>query len=261
MVSCICTTYRRYRCIERIIAMWQKQTYKDSELIIFNTDDENPMSLDESLKNENIIVINNHIDYETNKPYENTGAIRRDCVTHAKGDYFMLWDDDDLYLDFNLQQAVEQIELSGKKAWKPRDSFFRMTHKLEFCRNTMEASVIVKMDAIREIGFRYDSGYESLSWYSKLRDEKELNEFEKEYIPAYCFNWGDTDGMSDHKQSGDINNPENFENHKKASQDIGGEPLKPMGDEELEKTLKPLYDLIHKEKNTLSKKLYERYCL
>ncbi len=244
MISCITTTYRRFHCIERIIAMWLTQTYQDTELIIFNTDYTHPLELNDILKSENIKIINNGIDYETKMPYTNTGAIRRDAVTHASGNYFMLWDDDDLYLDFNLQQAVNKIQENGKKAWKPAKSFFRTKDKLMLVQNTMEASVIVEMDSIREIGFRYDSGYESLTWYSKLRDDGELNEYETDYIPAYCFNWGDEAGMSDHKQSGDINNPKNFNNHKLNTKDYAKRPLKVMNPRDLEKTLKPLYDFI-----------------
>ena len=256
MVSCITTTYRRFHCIERIIAMWLEQTYKNAELIIFNTDHTHPMFLDESLRSENIDVINNAIDYETKMPYTNTGAIRRDAVTHANGDYFMLWDDDDLYLNFNLQQATDLIE---KKTWKPGKSFFRTRDKLILVQNTMEASVLVEMESIRKYGFRYDSGYESLTWYTKLRDEGELNEYEKRYIPAYCFNWGDEPGMSDHKQSGDINNPKNFKNHKLATKDFAKRPLKAMNSNELEKILSPLYLFLRNNKESFPQDLFEKY--
>ncbi len=54
-----------------------------------------------------------------------------------------------------------------------------------------------------------------------MRDNKELNENDTHCIPSYCFNWNDGDAMdAPHKQSGDIDNPNNFENHKKASKDI-----------------------------------------
>lgn len=258
MISCITTTYRRFRCIERIIAMWKEQTYKNSELIIYNTDYTYPLKLDESLKNENIVVINNGIDYETNMSYTNTGAIRRDAVTHSKGKYFMLWDDDDLYLNFNLQQAIDLIK---KSAWKPEKSFFKTKDKLMLTKNTMEASVLVEMDLIKKYGFRYDSGYESLSWYSKLRDNGQLDENDSYYIPAYCFNWGDEKGISDHKQSGDIDNPNNFENHKKNSKDYAKRPLKAMEKNELNKTLNPLYLFLKNNRNHYPKELFDKFLL
>jgi len=239
--------------------MWLNQNYKDKELIIFNTDYAYPLELNNNLKNENIIVINNAIDYQTKMPYTNTGAIRRDAVTHANGKYFMLWDDDDFYLHFNLKQAIEQIQRINKKAWKPQKSFFKTKEKLELVQNTLEASIIVEMDSIREFGFRYDSGYENLSWYTKLRDLGELNENETLYIPAYCFNWSDDDFIAGHKQSGDINNPDNFENHKKNSNDFARMKLKVLNFENLEKILLPLYEYIKKNKNIFPKELYDKY--
>ncbi len=59
-------------------------------------------------------------------------------------------------------------------------------------------SVIVKMTRIREIGFRSDfTGYEGLSWYTKLRDEGQLDEHNKNYIPSYGFNWSDPPNFLD----------------------------------------------------------------
>jgi len=223
-VSFVCTTYRRFNCVERIIAQYHSQTYNNKELIIFNTDEQYPLILD--FVDDSIVIINNNIDYETKLPYTNRGDICRDAVTHTSGDLFMLADDDDIYLPWHLEQAVDGIVENGKDAWKPEKSFFATPNKIELVRNTLEASVIVKMDRIKEIGFRNDlTGYEGLSWYTKLRDEKQLDEYNRNYVPSYCFNWSDPKEVAGHKQSGDINNPNNFENHKKATQDFAKRPL------------------------------------
>lgn len=223
-VSFVCTTYRRFTCVERIISQFYLQTYPNKELIIFNTDTDYPMEL--GFENENIIIVNNNIDYISGKEYTNRGQICRDAVTHATGDYFMLADDDDIYLPWHLQQAVEGIESNGKDAWKPQKSFFATKNDIMLVQNTLEASVIVKMNRIREIGFREDkTGYEGLSWYTKLRDEGQLDENNLEYVPSYCFNWSDPHEIAGHKQSGDIGNPDNFENHKKATNDYAKRKL------------------------------------
>ena len=44
-VSFVCTTFRRFNCVRRIVAQFQAQTYNDKELIIFNTDEEYPYEL------------------------------------------------------------------------------------------------------------------------------------------------------------------------------------------------------------------------
>lgn len=223
-VSFVCTTYRRFHCVERIIAQYHAQTYPNKELIIFNTDTDYPLA--KGFDEDSIIVINNNTDYQTGMPYINRGQICRDAVTHTTGDYFMLADDDDIYLPWHLQQAVDKIEEVGKDAWKPQKSFFATRHKLELVQNTMEASVIVKMHRIRELGFRMDkTGLEGLSWYTKLRDEGQLDEQYTDYVPSYCFNWGDPPHLAGHKQSGNIDNPHNFQEHKIQSMDYAVRPL------------------------------------
>lgn len=259
-VSFVCTSYRRFYCVRRIIAQFMSQTYKNVELIIFNTDVEHPMQLDASLIDLDIKVINNNINLETGESYKNRGEICRDAVKYTTGDYFMLADDDDVYLPWHIQQAVEGIQENGKDAWKPEKSFFAAPGKIELSQNTMEASVIVKMNRIREIGFRTDlTGYEGLSWYDKLRDEGQLNEHNTNYIPSYCFNWSDPSEIAGHKQSGDINNPNNFENHKQASGDYATAPLTPISKEELDEFYAPYYKWLNEHPPEINIEYYERY--
>lgn len=259
-VSFVCTTYRRFYCVRRILSQFNAQTYENKELIILNTDIEHPYRM----KNQpnNVIIINNNIDYIQNKPYTNRGDILRDAIEHATGDYFMLADDDDIYLPWHIQQAVDGIEDIGTDAWKPKKSLFRIPEKLELVQNTLEASVIVKMNRIREIGFRNDlTGYEGLSWYIKLRDEGHLNEINDNYIPSYCFNWSDPSHLAGHKQSGDINNPDNFENHKKASKDIVNDIFTELNYDELYHTYKPYFEWLELNKSQLNQNYFNKYFL
>lgn len=257
-VSCICTTYRRFHCVRRIIAMYQAQNYQNKELIIFNTDTEHPIHL--GIRDSSITVINNAKSYATNEDYKNRGEILTDAITHATGQYFTLWDDDDLFFKWYLQQAVDGITDNGLDAWKPEKSLFATKDKIELCQNTMEASVIVKMHRIREIGFRTDkTGYEGLSWYSKLRDEGQLNQNNKNYIPSYCFNWSDSEEVAGHKQSGDIDNPNNFDNHKEASKDYAKELLTPINHFELESLYTPYLVFLMQSVNQLNYAYYKKY--
>lgn len=257
-VSFVCTTYRRFYCVKRIVAQYQEQTYPNKELIIFNTDEEHPITL--GFTDDTIKIINNNIDYLTGKPYENRGQICRDAVTHTTGDYFMLADDDDVYLPWHIQQAVDGIEELGTDAWKPEQSLFSMPDKVELCWNTLEASVIVKMNRIKEIGFRSDlTGYEGLSWYTKLRDEKQLDEHNKNFIPSYAFNWSDPSNIAGHKQSGDIDNPNNFENHKISSTDFSTELLYPISKIELYNFYQRYYDFILDNKNLFKQEYFDKY--
>lgn len=257
-VSFVCTSYRRFYCVKRIVAQYHAQTYQNKELIIFNTDMEYPYEL--GFDDPTIIVVNNDKNYETGEGYTNRGDICRDAVTHATGDYFMLADDDDIYLPYHIQQAVDGIQQSGKDAWKPQKSLFATQDKIMFAQNTMEASVIIKMDRIREIGFRSDmTGYEGLSWYTRLRDEKQLDEHNTNYIPSYCFNWSDPAEVAGHKQSGDINNPDNFDNHKQSSGDYCTDPLIPLDKLELDIVYQKYYSFLKSNKKLINKSHYKKY--
>jgi hypothetical protein len=257
-LSFVCTSYRRFTCVERIVAQYHAQTYPNKELIIFNTDEEYPYIL--GFEDSSIIIVNNGTNYKTGTPYENRGQICRDAVTHATGDYFMLADDDDIYLPWHMQQAVDGIETNGKDAWKPEQSFFATFNKVEMCMNTLEASVIVKMERIREIGFRSDiTGYEGLSWYTQLRDEKHLDEHNKYYVPSYCFNWSDPHEIAGHKQSGAIGSPNNFENHKEASKDYAKRPLEKIHEEKLRETYKPYYHFLRQHVEDFPLELVSKY--
>ena len=259
-VSFVCTSFRRFYCVKRILAQFNAQTYPNKELIIFNTDEKYPYVMEN--QPDNVTIVNNGIDYQTGEPYTNRGYICRDAITHATGDYFMLADDDDIYLPWHLQQAVEGIEELGTDAWKPEKSFFATQHQLDLVMNTMEASVIVKMPRIRQIGFRSDiTGYEGLSWYTKLRDERQLDEHNPNYLPSYCFNWSDSAEVAGHKQSGDINNPDNFENHKKRSGDVVDAPLEAISNEELTNVYAKYFEWIKSNLSQVNEEYYKRYAL
>jgi hypothetical protein len=180
--------------------------------------------------------------------------------SNTTGEYFMLADDDDIYLPYHIQQAVDGIIDNGRDAWKPQKSLFATGDRLEFCQNTLEASVIVKMNRIKEIGFREDiTGYEGLSWYTRLRDEGQLREIHDKYIPSYCFNWSDPAEVAGHKQSGDINNPDNFDNHKQSSGDYCTDPLIPLDKLELDIVYQKYYSFLKSNKNVINKSHYKKY--
>lgn len=210
-------TYGRFNMVQRSISMFLAQTLTDSELIILHTDTDQALVMD--FEHPRLRIINNSIDYLTGLPYTNTGSIRRDCLTHATGQYYVCWDDDDIFLPWALQQAYDGVSLGNEIAWKPAKSFYRNgSGEIELVRNTMEASCIIGMQTLREIGFNLSSGPEGLSWYIKLRNTGLLDENNDRFCPSYCFDWS-YDPQIGHRQSGGINDPNNFDNHIKKSQD------------------------------------------
>lgn len=228
-VSAVMCTYGRFTCVERAMNCFLSQTYPNKELIIYNTDVDSPY-LDKNceLMPYGVLIINNNTDLETKKPYTNVGAIRRDALKFAGGDYVVTWDDDDIFMPYFMQQGINRMKETGLPSFKPEKSFFYSGGNLCLVKNTLEASVIADINKIREYGYLLETGKEGLAWYTKMRDNKELDENDSFYLPSYCFNWNDgAEMLAPHKQSGDINNHENFENHKKASFDkVEGRQLK-----------------------------------
>ena len=86
-----------------------------------------------------------------------------------------------------------------------------------------------------------------------------MNEHNTDYLPSYCFNWGDPSEVAGHKQSGDINNPDNFENHKIASGDYAKRPLYGISAKELHDFYKPYYHWIIDNPNQINQMYKGRY--
>jgi len=238
------TTYRRFTCVERSIAMFLSQDYEhEKELIVYNTDVEFPISLDKTFSSfDNIKVINNNIDLKTKNPYNNTSSIRRDAKEFADGHYYITWDDDDIFFPWNIRQCVDGIDRTGKLAWKPAKSFMKNAgHDPQLYFNYLEASVIVRMDAIKRFGFKNDvTGPEHLGWFEKLSGMNELS-IDEESVPGYCFYWSDNKEIGGHKQSdaSEFYREDNFERHKEFTIDYAKRPF----------TKKSFFDYleIHKE--------------
>ena len=227
-------TYGRFTCVERSIYFFLNQDYiGNTELLIYNTDTDYPLFLSPSLRQiypdreKSIVIINNNTDYITNQPYDNIGAIRRDALQHASGDYYICWDDDDIFLPWNICQCVDGLNKNPDVwAWKPfRSMFWKSGEDPEIAGNVMEASIISRMDKILEFGFSpHQGGGEHLSWEKAFRDNKKIV-VDKNSIPAYCFNWADEEEIRGHKQSGTFGRPDNFQYHKDNTNDHASRPL------------------------------------
>jgi glycosyltransferase involved in cell wall biosynthesis len=243
-VSAVCCTYGRFKCVERVMNCFLAQDYPNKELIIYNTDTDSPYDVGQSIHS--ITIVNRSIDSVTNEPYTNVGAIRRDALMFATGDYVVTWDDDDIFLPHFMSQAINRMAETGLPSFKPEKSFFYSGDNLRLVMNTLEASVVASIDLVRKYGYLLETGKEGLAWYTKMRDNKELDEHDTNYIPSYCFNWNDGQEMNaPHKQSGDIDNPNNFNNHKEASKDVvDGRKLQVYSQEQLNEVFKPYFDFI-----------------
>ena len=276
-ISAVMCTYKRFSCVERALNCFFMQSYNNKELIIYNTDVDSPYLTDNNFTvsmegyenipmslhlNYGVTIINSNIDLITKEPYTNVGAIRRDALKFATGDYVVTWDDDDIFLPHFMQQAVDRMYDTGLPSFKPEKSFFYIGGNLKLVSNTLEASVVADINKVREYGYLLETGKEGLGWYTKMRDNRELVEHDNYYIPSYCFNWNDGAAMlAPHKQSGDIDNPNNFENHKNASIDaVNGRRLTVYSIDEINNKI--YYDYLrylHLHKEEYPQELVDKY--
>ena len=240
-VSSVLCTYGRFDCVQRSTGQWLHQDYAGpTELVIFNTAPV-PLELGETLG-----ALHNvkNIHAPTNakgEPWSSLGEVRNAALQHATGELYSCWDDDDLFLPFHLTQGVGKWLEHKAIAWKPRFSLFSndggQTFKL--AGNAMEASILASLDFVKRHGFSTkQSGGEHVQggWLDKLKGGDFIIENVR---PSYAYVWGD--GL--HKTSGSIDNPDNFENHKNASQDFGeGRKLEPASLAELQERFRAAYE-------------------
>ena len=265
-ISAIMCTYGRYTCVTNATNMFLQQDGRgeifDSELIIYNTDVAHPYEQTKELGDLGIRIFNNNTDYVTGKDYTNVGAIRRDSLSQAWGDYYICFDDDDIYLPHFMKQSIERMKETGLPSFKPAESFFNGGGAISLVRNTLEASVCSDINVIRKYGFNLNTALEGLGWYSPMRDNRELDENDYHMIPHYCFNWGDSvKTKSGHKQSGAPDAENNFGNHQQASTDYCTGDIEIFTRQRVvEELLQPYFDYIIANKDRFKPELLSKYC-
>ena len=245
-------TYRRLKYAERALNFFLDQDYEGkTELIIYNTDMEYPVSMMD--KPENVIIVNNGIDQVTALEYTNIGAIRRDALAYASGDCHITFDDDDWYAPWFIRQGVDGLIRTGKQAWKPIKSLFKKQNGISLAKNVLEASVIVRK---LQLDFDMTTGSEGLLWYNRLRDQGELDEQEMISIPAYAFDWSDPFNIHPHRQSGRIDRPDNFEEHKLCSIDLHTRAIRRI---DVSYFNREYYTFLKEHKDEFNQELFQRY--
>ena len=234
-VDCHLCTFGRFETVRKSVAQFLAQDYPDKSLLIFNTAVKE-IVLDEELEGRGIRVVNKQTNSD-GSPFSSLGQVRQGAISYGEGDAWICWDDDDLFLPYHISQSVLRWLRSRTLGWKPKHSLFSGDggKTFKFAGNSMEASVLVDLPFVREHGFSTTkSGGEHVfgGWMDKLREQNQLTI--EEIRPSYAYVWGD--GLS--KTSGNIDAPDNFENHKENSQDFGDGPLKPVEYKEIEPMIK-----------------------
>lgn len=220
LVTCVCCTRGRWACVCEALTYFLLQDYPDKELIIFNTDAV-PLRIAPEIEGLAAVRV-------VNAPgeYTSLGHARTAAMEHARGDFYNCWDDDDLWLPWHLSQAMRRVRDTGCLAWKPRKSWWTSDggKTYEPTENAMEASVVVRTDALKRYGFRDGSGDEHVPWMGGVQEDGGFLVEDVGPMMSYAYQWGQ--GL--HHMSGRLGQPGNFQDHNLTCADHGsGRPLRP----------------------------------
>ena len=202
------------------------QTY-DGKIyhLIFNNSSHR-LRLNNHLPTDKFILINSPLDTKTNKPYTTLGQIYNDAIRYVPSDVEVInfMDDDDVYLPDHVEEGIKGYLTGGKKAYKPKKSWFKYQKKVSLQENVLEPSIFVRFDHIKQHGFGDETTAQHHKWLNPLIEEGEFF-VDPEGKPTYICDWSQE--IKTFKTSGDPNNPNNFQNYSQYSTDIGNGLITP----------------------------------
>lgn len=227
-VCLITATKNRHKQLERVVRFVLNQTYDNYVHLIYNNSPI-PQKLNTNLPPEKFILVNNHLNLRTLKPYTNLGEIYIDAMKFVPEDVDIVnfADDDDVFLPNHIEEGVKGIERGGVIAYKPFKSWFKYGKQVSLENNTLEPSIFVKLEHVKKYGFSEETTAQHLQWVNPLVAENNIF-CDPEGIPTYICDW--SQDIPTFKTSGDPNNPQNFNNYTANSQDSGDGVITPCSE-------------------------------
>lgn len=238
-VYAIMATCGRMTCAQRSLRCFLEQDYEGlHKLLIFNNSERSlVLNLPNNLPDNKQVSLINHPYTIFARRYENLGQIYKDALSFVPFDTFpiiIFWDDDDIFLPNHISAGVNGLVDSGKKAYKPKFSYYRSPNKVEIVENTLEPSIFVSSKHIKQWGFSETTTSQHLQWLNPLLKEDQLF-VDPKGISTLVYNWGDE--FPTFKTSGNPDNPNNFKNYRAMSNDFGDGILTPQPKDEFYKLL------------------------
>lgn len=233
LITCTCG---RHFAIERVVRFFLDQDYKGKHTLLIYNNSEVEQRLDniDIPDNKKIILINNYKDLKTGDKYQTLGAIYRDALTFVPEDSEIInhADDDDFYLPYHISTGVKgywEARRQNKKAFKPEQSFYRDANGVHKASNTLEPSIFVSFEHLKEHGYGNETSAQHLKWIHPLVENNEL--FVDPLSPGtFIYTWMGEDGVF--KTSGAADNPNNFQNYRNYSQRHGDGVISPISNED-----------------------------
>lgn len=171
-VSCLCITYSRVNLLEEAIECFLRQTYKGpKELIIINDCDDQILHYDHP----EVFILNSKNRFRT------VGEKRNTSIALSTGDYFMHWDDDDIYLPHRIDFCMNKLIDNNLDYYKLNESFlYSMSNGISrsTCNQFYGCSIFSRDAYIKTTGHGFvNSGQDSFieAQFLKLFKDKKIN--------------------------------------------------------------------------------------
>ena len=167
LVSCLCVTKNELYQVQRAVNCFYGQSYVHKELIIVYEGNKTKASdWFTQLKDPKIRVVQ-----VTTTPKLSLGELRNISLTHAKGEYFCQWDDDDWHhrdrLKIQLAQALKHRHpATFLMNWLIYDELRRKAYFSQF--GLWEGSILCKRDVFPRIKYPAQSTSEDSQFLAQL---------------------------------------------------------------------------------------------
>ena len=195
LVSCLCCTYGRPLILGEAVKCFMDQDYENKELIILN--DQTGVALSIEGNPDNVHVYNYPIRFTS------LGAKRNHIWRLGGGEYFCIWDDDDLYTPFRIRESLEQIQQHPQyDIVKANDAVISVNNSdYQIVNNLFHSQAIVTREYMER------TKYPEISVGEDSVFEKAAKIYNVQMFPWfwYVYRWGlnihHVSGLSDEKKS------------------------------------------------------------
>lgn len=222
MKVCVLTcTSGRHTLLERVVRCFLEQDYEDKVMLIYQNSDVY-QQLDPSLENENIILVNQHLDSKTGLPYTDLGSIYNDAINHIPEDVDIvnMFDDDDVFLPNHLSLGVNgyiKAENRGMVAYKPKFSYYRHAGGIQKMCNIFEPSIFVSARLLKDVGCHENTENQHHKWLDVVGSNILVEDYPNNSTLIYDWN----SPVPCFKTSGNPSEKQNFNNYRTFSKDHG----------------------------------------
>lgn len=195
LVSCLTCTYGRPILLGECIKCFLDQNYRNKELIIVNDQEGVNLRLHPSLTNN--IKIYNHP-----QRFKSLGQKRNYLKSLGHGDYYFIWDDDDLFMPYRISESIRLMQETKFDIIKPQYALMSTNNKdYKLVQNLFHSHGCITREYMQKTSYPDKSVGEDVDFESKAK----VGSFDVR--PWYVYRWG----QNIHHLSGIANNRDSWD--------------------------------------------------